>query len=210
MNFQDDYLNYHRLGATISNSKNKTVTFFGSARNVLQKSVYEDCKRLSNYLAVKGVNVLTGGGPGIMEAANKGAYIENKNLSYAANIVLPHEQEPNAYQGLSTVFTNFALRNRALFDFSDAFIVYPGGFGTMYEVFAILTEMQCDMIKKSPIILVDKDMSKPSTAFAVNQAVNELVDLGTISDGDDEVLNYVKNYEEAIAMLLKLGLFRLI
>lgn len=132
------------------------VTVFGSARTKPSNKEYKATVRLSKALAQHNFAVITGGGPGIMEAANKGA-AEGGGLSVGLNIKLPHEQEGNPYANLPIDFHYFFSRKVCLAKYSSAFIYMPGGFGTMDEFFEILTLVQTRKIPRFPLILYGKD-----------------------------------------------------
>lgn len=134
----------------------KAVTIFGSARFKSDNPYYKKAEILSKELAECGYAVLTGGGPGIMEAGNKGAY-EAKGRSIGINIDLPFEQDHNAYQTDSINFSYFFVRKVILVKYSTAFVVFPGGFGTLDELFEALTLVQTKKIKPFPIYLIDSE-----------------------------------------------------
>ncbi len=129
------------------------VTIFGSARTKPEDPYYEKCVDLSRRLSDAGFSVISGGGPGIMEAANKGAY-EGASPSVGLNIELPHEQRSNPWQNISLTFRHFFARKVAFVKYADAYVVFPGGFGTMDEVSEVLTLMQTGKSRKIPVILV--------------------------------------------------------
>ncbi len=129
------------------------VTIFGSARIKPDDPYYQSCVDLSRRLSDEGFAVVSGGGPGIMEAANKGAY-EGKSSSVGLNIELPHEQKSNPWQNISLTFRHFFARKVAFVKYADAYVVYPGGFGTMDEVSEVLTLMQTGKTRRIPVILV--------------------------------------------------------
>ena len=131
------------------------VTIFGSARFVDGHPYYEKTEELAGKIAQLGFTILTGGGPGIMEAANKGAQ-EVGGRSVGCNIKLPHEQKPNPYLDKWVNIKYFFVRKVLLVKYSFAFVVMPGGFGTLDEFFEALTLIQTKMIDEFPIVIFDK------------------------------------------------------
>ena len=128
------------------------IAIFGSARTRPDDPDYKAAQETAALLAAKGFAVITGGGPGIMEAANRGAF-EAGGLSIGCNIELPFEQKPNAYQTLSLTFKYFFVRKMMFVKYSLAFIIFPGGFGTFDELFEALTLIQTRKIRNFPIVL---------------------------------------------------------
>jgi uncharacterized protein (TIGR00730 family) len=157
----------------------KAVTIFGSARLPHDHPDFVKAEALSADLANRGYAVVTGGGPGIMEAANKGAF-EAGGRSVGLNIALPHEQAPNPYQTDKVNFRYFFVRKVLLVKYSTAFVVFPGGFGTIDELFEALTLIQTKKIKPFPVFLV-------GTAYwrgLVQWLQGTLVRSGTIAEHD--------------------------
>lgn len=133
-------------------SLNRGISIFGSARSKPDDPDYKAAQETAALLAAEGFAVITGGGPGIMEAANKGAF-EAGGLSIGCNIELPFEQRPNPYQTRSLTFKYFFVRKMMFVKYSLGFIIFPGGFGTFDELFEALTLIQTRKIRNFPIIL---------------------------------------------------------
>ena len=129
------------------------VSIFGSARTARDHDYYKLTEEIARRLSDAGFSVISGGGPGIMEAASKGAFF-GKSPSVGLNIQLPHEQKPNAYQDLSLTFNHFFSRKVMFVKHAVAYVVMPGGFGTLDEMFEALTLVQTGKSRKIPIILV--------------------------------------------------------
>lgn len=168
----------------------KAVTVFGSARLDPDHPVYRKAEALSADLARRGYAVVTGGGPGIMEAANKGAF-EAGGRSVGLNIVLPHEQAPNAYQTDKVNFRYFFVRKVLLVKYSTAFVVFPGGFGTIDELFEALTLIQTRKIKPFPVFLVGVEYWRG----LVQWLQGTLVRAGTIAEHDLHLFKVVDEVE---------------
>lgn len=168
------------------------VTIFGSARFVNGHPYYEKTEELAGKIAQLGFTILTGGGPGIMEAANKGAQ-EVGGRSVGCNIKLPYEQKPNPYLDKWVNIKYFFVRKVLLVKYSFAFVVMPGGFGTLDEFFEALTLIQTKMIDEFPIVIFDKEF---------HQKLNEHIELmrksGTISDQDKQLFLFTDSIDEAV------------
>ncbi len=182
------------------------VTVFGSARFTEAHPYYALAREIGAAVAKEGFTVMTGGGPGIMEAANRGAQ-EADGHSVGANIKLPHEQHPNRYLDTFIEFRYFFVRKVMLAKYSYAYIAMPGGFGTLDEVFEILTLMQTGKIRDFPCILVGVDYWQPLIAFlretlVANQTIDATdLDRLTLTDSPDEIVAQLQ-----IAAIRKFGL----
>ncbi len=135
------------------------VSIFGSARVGSENPLYEKTRNIARLFAETGFNVITGGGPGLMEAANRGA-AEGGARSVGLNIQLPAEQEANPYSNVTLDFRYFFVRKVLFIKYAQAYVVLPGGFGTLDELFEALTLIQTDRIKPFPVILVESDYWK--------------------------------------------------
>lgn len=166
------------------------VTVFGSARTQPQETYYKQAEAVGASLVKMGFTVMTGGGPGIMEAANKGAY-EAGGQSVGCNIILPMEQEPNPYLHKWIDIPYFFIRKVLLIKYSYAFVVLPGGFGTMDELFESLTLVQTGMIKQFPIVVIGKEFHQE-----LKEHVLYLKQTGMISDQDLDYLFLTDSVEE--------------
>ena len=173
-----------------------SVTIFGSARTKPNEKAYEDAMRLGKAFANAGFNVITGGGGGIMEAANKGAYESQNAHSVGLNIKLPHEQKPNQYLTIKKEFDYFFVRKVLLVKYSYAYIVMPGGFGTLDEFFEALTLVQTGKIFPISIILVDKSFWEPLMEFLRVSALR----YATISPQDLDLIQIVDDVEDALKL----------
>lgn len=133
-----------------------SVTIYGSARLSENSPYYQQAQDLAGRFAASGINVLTGGGPGIMEGANRGAY-GNGAYSIGLNVELKHEQDPNQYQDIGLHFHYFFIRKLMFVKHALGFVVFPGGFGTLDELFEALTLIQTHKIKPFPVVLMGVD-----------------------------------------------------
>jgi uncharacterized protein (TIGR00730 family) len=140
------------------------VTVFGSARYAEDHPYYQLARQVGRYLAESGFTVMTGGGPGIMEAANRGAK-DVGGRSIGCNIVLPQEQRPNPYLDTWIDFEHFFVRKLMLIKYSYAFIVLPGGYGTMDELFEVLTLVQTGKVRDFPVAIMGTDYYAPMLDF---------------------------------------------
>ena len=137
-------------------SVTRGVSIFGSARTPPGDPFYAAAQETAALLAEAGFSVITGGGPGIMEAANRGAF-DAGGISIGCNIELPFEQAPNPYQTRSIVFKYFFVRKTMFVKYSNAFVIFPGGFGTLDELFEALTLIQTSKIRNFPVVLFGSD-----------------------------------------------------
>jgi len=151
------------------------VTFFGSARFGPEHPSYRLARTTAAALAERGWTIMTGGGPGIMEAANRGAK-EAGGRSIGCNIQLPHEQQPNPYVDLMIEFRYFFVRKLMLVKYSYAFVVMPGGFGTMDELFEILTLVQTGKVENFPVVLMGTEYWTPLIALLRSMAAAGAID----------------------------------
>lgn len=174
------------------------VTVFGSARFQPGERYYEQARDLSGRIAALGVTVITGGGPGIMEAANRGAK-EAGGRSIGCNIKLPHEQQPNPYVDTFIEFRYFFVRKVMLVKYSSAFVVMPGGFGTMDELFESLTLVQTGKIISFPVVLVGVEFWTPLLDFVRGT----LLKAGTIAAADIDLLTVTDDPATAVAAVMR-------
>ncbi|HEY0677223.1 MAG TPA: TIGR00730 family Rossman fold protein [Chitinophagaceae bacterium] len=172
------------------------ITVFGSARFSEDNVYYQAAREFGKRIAASGFTTMTGGGPGIMEAANRGAF-ENKGTSVGCNIQLPFEQIPNPYLHKSLNFEHFFVRKVLLIKYSYAFIIMPGGFGTMDEFFETLTLIQTRSISQFPIVLYGKDYYRELWEYLEYMAQS-----GTINREDLSLVKLTDNIDEAMEHIL--------
>jgi len=177
----------------------KAVTIFGSARTKPGNIYYKKAVQTGYLLAKQRFAVITGGGPGIMEAANRGAK-KGGGISVGLNIQLPVEQDPNPYQTHPINFHYFFCRKVCFVKYASAFIMFPGGFGTLDEFFEAITLIQTDRIDRFPLILVGKDYWKGMTKWIKSTMVKNAMisaddpDLFRIVDEPEEIVDYIHQY----------------
>ncbi len=174
------------------------VSVFGSARTDPEHDNYRQAIYLGNLLAKNDVTVITGGGPGIMEAANRGAK-EAGGRSIGLNITLPLEQKPNDYATELVSFKYFFVRKVMLIKYARAFVVFPGGFGTMDEMFEAITLIQTHKMKPFPIILYGSHFWRNLS----NWFSDELLSAGLIAEKDLDLFQICDDVEEIVALVKK-------
>ncbi|MDY0186760.1 MAG: TIGR00730 family Rossman fold protein [Syntrophus sp. (in: bacteria)] len=175
------------------------VSIFGSARVKPGDSCYQQAESLAKRLAEKGFSVITGGGPGVMEAANKGAS-EGGGKSVGMNIRLPFEQKPNPYANVSIDYKYFFIRKVMFVKYAVAYVIFPGGYGTLDELFEALTLIQTRRIKSFPVVLLGSSYWKglmewmSDTMLKENMILPEDLDLIRITDDPDEAVRYIQRF----------------
>jgi hypothetical protein len=172
------------------------VTVFGSARFAESHPYYRLARELGAALATAGYAVMTGGGPGIMEAANRGAR-EAGGVSLGCNIRLPMEQKPNPYLDRFIEFEHFFVRKVMLVKYSTAFVVMPGGFGTLDEAFEVITLMQTGKLRSFPLVGMGGDFWTHLRSFGLQTMVAE----GVISPQDTDLIQRADSVEHAIRII---------
>lgn len=168
------------------------ITVFGSARFKPDNPYYLQAEEFGKRIAAMGFTTMTGGGPGVMEAANKGAF-ENGGLSVGCNIQLPFEQHINPYVHKAVTFEHFFVRKVLLIKYSYAFIIMPGGFGTMDEFFETLTLVQTNSLTQFPIVLFGREYYRELV-----EAMNDMAARGTISKEDMNLVLITDDHQEAM------------
>ena len=189
--FVDGVDNLHDIGPA--------VTIFGSARTKSDDPVYKKAQKIAALFAKNNFAVITGGGGGVMEAANKGA-AEAGGTSVGLNIVLPFEQEPNKYSNINLDFNYFFIRKVMFVKYAFAYIIMPGGFGTLDELFESVTLVQTQRIKPFPIILVDSDYWNGLKEWITSRLLKE----SRISPEDIDILQVMDDPEEIVKTVKKM------
>ena len=180
--------------------KQPCVTVFGSARFAEDHHYYRLAREIGTALARAGYAVMTGGGAGIMEAANRGAK-EGGGFSLGCNIQLPHEQKPNRYLDKFIQFEHFFARKVMLVKYSCAFVVMPGGFGTLDEAFEIATLMQTNKLERFPLIACGQEFWDKFVAFVRDAMLKE----GTISLEDVQFIHRVDTASDVVRIIQEAG-----
>lgn len=180
------------------------VAIFGSARYGEESPYYQQTRELAGKIARLGFTIMTGGGPGIMEAANRGAR-EAGGKSVGCNIILPHEQEPNPYLDKWVNMRYFFVRKTLLIKYSYVFVIMPGGFGTLDELFEAMTLIQTKKIQDFPVIIFSKEYHKD-----LLEHIEQMKHRKTISESDLSLFLVTDSIDEAVGhiekCILKFGL----
>jgi len=175
------------------------VTIFGSARVKEGSATYEAARVTARLFAEAGLAVVTGGGPGTMEAANRGAK-EGGGLSIGFNILLPHEQGLNPFCDISRTFKHFYVRKVMFVKAAEGFVIFPGGFGTMDELYESLTLIQTGKIGSFPVVLFDSDY----WGEMLDWVREEMLADGLVSPGDLELLHVTDEPQEAVQRIVEM------
>jgi uncharacterized protein (TIGR00730 family) len=189
--FVDGVESLHDIGPAIS--------FFGSARVKPDEPIYQKAELLARRFAKQNFAVITGGGGGIMEAANKGA-AEAGGVSVGLNILLPHEQKPNAYANITQEFKYFFIRKVMFVKYAMAYIIFPGGFGTLDELFEAVTLIQTHRIRPFPVILVGTAYWTGLIEWIKSQLLQERM----ISPDDIDIIQVLDDPEAIVKAIQKL------
>ncbi len=174
------------------------VSIFGSARTPPDHPWYHKAEEVARLLSEAGFTVISGGGPGIMEAANKGAF-QGPSPSVGLNIVLPHEQHPNPYQDISITYRHFFARKVMFIKYASAYVVLPGGFGTLDELAECLTLVQTGKGRRIPIILVERKFWQGM----LDWFRDTLVTAGTIGPEDLDLMQVCDEPEEIVRAIFR-------
>ncbi|MCX7815892.1 MAG: TIGR00730 family Rossman fold protein [Syntrophales bacterium] len=185
-------------GIETLSSIGKAVTIFGSARVRPEDPYYQKAEVLARKLAEKGFSVITGGGPGIMEAANKGAALAG-GKSVGMNIRLPYEQKPNIYANVQLDFKYFFIRKVMFVKYAVAYVIMPGGFGTLDELFEALTLIQTKRIKSFPVILMGSEYWNGLLSWLKNTVLME----GKINAEDLELIQVFDEPDDVVHHIMK-------
>jgi uncharacterized protein (TIGR00730 family) len=189
--FLEGFLAVERIGGP-------AISVFGSARVEPDHSAYVQAREVGRLLAEAGFAVVTGGGPGVMEAANRGAQ-EGGGVSVGFNIELPHEQHSNPYLDLDVTFRHFYARKTMFVKAAEGFVIFPGGFGTLDELFESLTLIQTEKVLHFPVVLFDSGYWQPLLAWVRERLLAD----GMISPEDLELLSVTNSPKEAVATIIE-------
>jgi uncharacterized protein (TIGR00730 family) len=183
--------------AAVDRIDRPAVSIFGSARIHRDSPEYAAARKVGRSFAKHGWAVITGGGPGVMEAANRGAK-EGGGLSIGFNIALPHEQGSNPYLDISYTFKHFYARKVCFVKPAEGFVIFPGGFGTLDELFEALTLIQTGKAENFPVVLIDTDYWEEMISWVRD----ELLADGMISPEDLELLHATDDLDEAVRTIV--------
>jgi uncharacterized protein (TIGR00730 family) len=183
--------------AAVDRIDRPAVSIFGSARAKEDSDVYQEAREVGKRFAEKGWAVITGGGPGVMEAANRGAK-EGGGLSVGFNIELPHEQGSNPYIDIGYTFKHFYARKVCFVKPAEGFVIFPGGFGTFDELFEALTLIQTGKAHNFPVVLVDTDYWGGLLAWIRAEVLAD----GMISPDDIDLLQVTDDLDEAVQIVV--------
>ena len=189
--FREGFVAVERIGRP-------AVTIFGSARVGEEHPAYRDAREVSRRLAEAGFAIVTGGGPGVMEAANRGAR-EGGGLSVGFNIELPHEQLSNPYLDIGLTFKHFYARKTMFVKAAEGFVIFPGGFGTLDELFESLTLIQTGKVLHFPVVLFDSRFWQPLLDWIAERPLAE----GMVSPDDVELVTVTDDPGEAVATIVE-------
>ncbi len=180
------------------NNIGPAVTIFGSSRVESGSPHYKKCLKVAENLAKRGFAVISGGGPGIMESANKGAQ-NAKGVSVGLNIELPMEQMPNAFQDIRVEFRYFFVRKLMFVKYAVGYVIFPGGFGTLDELFEALTLIQTKKIRSFPVVLVGSEYWRGLIDWLKKDAIG----IGALSPHDLDLLHVVDEPDEVCEIITK-------
>ena len=189
--FREGFIAVERIGRP-------AITVFGSARVSEGDTPYEEAREVARKLALAGFAVVTGGGPGVMEGANRGAQ-EAGGISVGFNIELPHEQHENPYLDISMTFDHFYVRKTMFVKAAEGFVIFPGGFGTLDELFESLTLIQTGKVLHFPVVLYDTDYWRPMLEWIESRLLAE----GMVSPEDVALMRLGDDPDEAVATIVE-------
>ncbi len=172
------------------------VSIFGSSALPEESKYYQLARDVARKLSDAGFSIITGGGPSIMEAANRGAY-EGKSQSVGLNIEIPHEQQPNKYQNISLHFRYFFARKVMFVKYASAIVIMPGGFGTLDELFEMLTLIQTEKVFHFPVVLVGSDF----WGGLIDWIVSSPIGTGTLSKDDLKLFSLTDDPDEVVRII---------
>jgi len=184
--------------AEVAKIDRPAVALFGSARVATGSKPYEEARAVGRRFGERGWAVVTGGGGGVMEGANRGAK-EGGGLSVGFNIELPHEQHPNPYLDIEYTFDHFYVRKVCFVKPSEGFVIFPGGFGTLDELFESLTLIQTGKVMHFPVVLFDSEYWREM----IQWIRDELLAGGMISSNDVELLHLTDDPDEAVEFVVE-------